>query len=610
MYQINGPLAALGTSDQDAGPVTGNITRVTLYRGQALVTREIEISGAKGSHEVVISNLPGTILDGSLFADSTQKIEVRAVRFQQRAVGEEPREEVREIDQQIGEIQKAINLNAKQTELAAQKLAYLDQLQGFVAPTASAELSKGVLNADTLKQLTEYSFEQRGLIAEQQVKLAKEQVELQQTLELLNRQKAELSSTAQRTVNEAKVFVEKLDAEKSKIELNYLVGSCGWTPTYTIKAEQGREQVALEFSALIGQMTGEDWSNVQLTLSTASPSLSASGPSLAPFAVTLVGGIADGQQQSMPQAVSALNYLDAEKTKLAWSSNRAKQMEAGQQVGQSIDFQSRISGNWSVNLFACQTQSFELVTPFEVLSSITAESDSTDPPSISYRLDNLVSLISRTDQQMVRILNGKLPGNFYHVATPLLSSYVYREAEISNTSNQDLLGGAVTAYLDGRFVGRAEIPTVAQGESFVLGFGSDAQLRARRELVDKKSGVRGGNNELRLAYRIEVENYKAQAIKLRIFDRLPYSEKTSEMRITLGKLASELSTDPVYLRRERPKNILRWDVEVPAQATGEQNFLIEYDFTLDHDRNYMIADATSEKGAEDFLRLERSRQKR
>jgi hypothetical protein len=592
-------------NEDEVGAVIGQISRVTLYRGQALVTRSIPLEGAKGAQEIVIGELPYSILDGSLFADSTIQVEVRAVRFRQRAVGEEPREEVKALDQRIAESQKSIQLNSKKQELANQKLVYLDQLQGFVAPTAITELTQGVLNAETLKQLTEFSFDQRSAIADQQVELAKEASELAATLQLLNRQRAELTSSAQKTVNEAVLFVEKLDDSSAIVELNYLVSRCGWTPTYTIKASEDRSKVSVEYNALIEQLTGENWNNVQLTLSTASPSLSASGPSLAPFAVTLESG-----QNANAQMPMAATWSDREVVSRLYSDNRIRQRAANVQLGQSVDFNSKTSGNWTVNILACQTQGMELSNPLEVISSITAESNEIDPPSINYPLNGSVSLNSRNDQQMVRIYSGNLPSGFYHVATPLLSSYVFREAEVNNASDHDFLGGPVTVYLEGRFVGRAEIPTVAQGESFVLGFGSDAQLRVRRELVDKKDGIRGGNNELKLAYRLGIENYKKKAIQLRLFDRLPYSEKPADIRVTLGKLTTDLSTDPVYLRRERAKNILRWDVEVPAEAIAESSSVIEYDFTLDHDRNFAIADASNEKAQEEFQKLERARQKR
>ncbi len=608
------PYFVSGARAEDSAMV-GKITRVTLYRGQALVSRTIEVTGTKGSHELVVSDLPLTILDGSLYADSTGDVEVRAVRFRQRAVGEEPREEVRLLDEELASVQKALRLNAKQTELAKQKLAYLDQLQSFVAPTAGTELSQGVLNADTLKQLTEYSFEQRAAIAEREVDLAKEQEDLTQQWNLLNRQRSELTKNAQRTINEAVLFIEKLDGADQSIELNYLVSNCGWTPTYSIKSLNDRSKSQIEYNALIEQVTGENWENVELTLSTASPWLSASGPSLAPFSVTLESRGQAASSQSGPMQVEQtqsyrLDWNDSNAAVHLYKDNRAKQMVANQALGNSVDFMAKTDGNWSVNVLACQIQGLELANPMEVLSTVQVDSGSVDAPSITYQLSNQVSLASRTDQQMVRIFNGELPSNFYHVATPLLSSYVYREAEITNSSEFDFLGGTVSVYLDNRFVGRAEIPTVAQGEAFVLGFGSDAQLRVRRELVEKKDGIRGGNKELKMVYRLSVENYKDKDVALRLMDRLPYSDKASEVRILLGDLNFELSKDPTYLRRERPKNILRWDLDVPAGASGEKSLAVEYDFTVDHDRSFVIADAANERAAEEFQKLERARQKK
>ena len=123
-----------------------------------------------------------------------------------------------------------------------------------------------------------------------------------------------------------------------------------------------------------------------------------------------------------------------------------------------------------------------------------------------------------------------LDSEFYHVATPVLTSYVFREAELLNDSGQDLLAGPITVYLDGRYVGRTEIPTVARGEVFVVGFGADPQLRARRELAEKSEGTQGGNRELSITYRLVVENFKQDAMAVRIFDRLPHSETEDRHR--------------------------------------------------------------------------------
>ena len=181
-------------------------------------------------------------------------------------MGEEPRDEVRKLDEQMISTSEALALNQKKQELTGRKMQYLDQMDTFVAPTAQVELSKGVLNAETLQQLTKFSFEQRAAIAEEQIALATEQRELSEKLQLLERQKGELARGSQKTVNEAVLFVEKQAEGDQVIELSYLVNGCGWSPTYTIRAGDERTQVEVEYNALIQQMTGEDWSNVKLTL--------------------------------------------------------------------------------------------------------------------------------------------------------------------------------------------------------------------------------------------------------------------------------------------------------------------------------------------------------
>jgi uncharacterized protein (TIGR02231 family) len=212
---------------------------------------------------------------------------------------------------------------------------------------------------------------------------------------------------------------------------------------------------------------------------------------------------------------------------------------------------------------------------------------------------------------MVRIMQTDLASQFYHVAVPVLTSYVYREAELMNASDEDLLAGPMTAYLDGRFVGKGEIPTVARGQKFVVGFGADPQLRTHRELVKKDDAVQGGNRETRFEYRLVVENFGSQPAPVRVVDRLPHSERGADIRITLGEVSDPTSEDKLYQREERPMGLLRWDVEAPAGAAGETARLITYKYTVEYDRKFVVSLPSSKQTLqEEFERLQRERQKR
>ena len=553
---------------------TGEVSNVTLYRNQAMVTRTIDINAGPGNSEVVIGDLPENVIADSLFAEGSAGIEVRAVQFRTRAVGESPREEVRQLQEQIVLVQDKIQLCQKNSELANSRALYLDQLEQTVAPEDPSDLS---LEATDLERMTLFLFEQRELIAPKQIELAKEQRDLKQQLNLLQRQLGEITNGATKTVREAVLFVTKADDSPQQVRLNYLVNNCGWSPTYTIRSEENWDDAKLDYNGLIYQMSGEDWSNVSLTLSTASPALSAAAPGLAPLRVTLVQS---GKGQALFQKA----------TKMQIGEIVSKQQAALRGNLNATNLGDFNESNWSINEAADQWACVELVGDSRAVDDLRTELGSiTQQPSLTYQLQNKVTLKSRNNRQMVRIVSTSLPSQFYHVATPVLSNYVYREAELTNDSSEDLLAGPISVYLGDKFVGRGEIPTVARGQTFVVGFGADPQLRTRRELVEKKDGINGGNRELKFDYRLVVENFKNEAVEIRLIDRMPTSMNNANIRITQNDFSTHLSDDKLYQRVEKPEGILRWEISVPANATVNAAHVIEYSYTVEYDRKFVVS---------------------
>jgi hypothetical protein len=599
----------------------GRVTHVTLYRGQAQVTRTIPVPGEAGLMELIVGNLPEQVAPNSLFAEGGETIEVRAVQYRTRAVGEEPREEVRKLDDQIAAVQREIELAQKKQALLTHRTEYLNRLENFVGPTAQTDLSRGVLDAEALERLTTFTFAEHDKIAQDDVALAQQVRDLNAKLELLNRQRDEITAGASHTVREAVVFLEKHGDGAAELRLNYLVGNSGWSPSYTMRAAADRKNVKVEYNALIQQLTGEDWTGVTLTLSTASPTLGAAGPGLAPFHVTLTsapttqmqeaanlpnpsggfdGGnfMSYGQGLTKGQVVAQIEGLNSQRSQVAAA------------VGNAVVFADRNRYNWDLNMFGCSVQQLELNGDTTTLNVLRSEQVESEGPSLSYELRGAVTLASRTDQQMVRILQTDMPSDFYHVAVPVLTSFVYREAALQNSSQEDLLAGPITVYLDGRFVGQGEIPTVARNQTFVVGFGADPQLRTRRELVDKTDDLQGGNRETKFEYRLVIENFSGAAMPVRVLDRLPHAENGADIEVTLGRTSDPLSADKLYQREERPVGLLRWDVEAPADSAGDDARLIEYAYSVEYDRQYVVSlPEAKQQLQEEFERLERGRQK-
>jgi hypothetical protein len=607
-----------------AQTVNGRVSDVTLYRGQAKVTRTIPVDGEARALEVVVGELPEQIVPDSLFAEGGDAVEVRAVRYRTQAVGEQPREEVRELDREILDTQRQIELTGKRQALLGKRGEYLGKLEGFVAPTAQSDLAKGVLDAAALERITTFSFAQREKIAEEEVQLARQAYDLNEQLQLLQRRRAEITGGASRTAREAVLFLRKNAPGAAEVRLNYLVNNCGWSPAYTMRSGTDRRQVRIEYNALIHQLTGEDWSDVILTLSTASPALSAAGPGLAPFHVVLASESAAAANAPAQVANAAQADLFGPQLANVYGRGLSKEVAIGQlkglntqrtQIAQAasniVKFEEQNRYNWSLNDLSYALQQLEMNCDATTLAVLRNEPvDEAEGPSLSYQLSGGASVASRSDQQMVPIMQTDLASRFYHVAVPVLTSYVYREAELKNTSDEDFLAGSITVYLDGRFVGRGEIPTVARGQTFVVGFGADPQLRARRELANKVDDVQGGNRETRFDYRIVVENFTENVTPVRVIDRLPHADNGTDLRVALGATSDPISTDKLYVRRERPVGILRWDIDVPAAAAAEDARIINYQYTVEYDRQYVVSlPASKQTLQQEFERLQQDRRK-
>jgi uncharacterized protein (TIGR02231 family) len=209
-------------------------------------------------------------------------------------------------------------------------------------------------------------------------------------------------------------------------------------------------------------------------------------------------------------------------------------------------------------------------------------------PSVAYHIPSRLTVPSRNDEQVIEIAKLSLQPKYYYKAVPVLGPHVYRLADLANTSERVLLPGEATMYQGADFVGRMAMPLVAVGEEFTAGFGADPQLQVQRQMMDKARTTQGGNQVLTYKYRILVSSYKKEAVKLQLWDRLPHAE-TETAGITLLKASPEVSKDALYERECRPYNLLRWDLEVEPNTSGEKALPIAYEFKLELDRNMAIS---------------------
>lgn len=565
----------------------GTIDEVTVYRGQAMVSRNVPIEAAPGLAEILVTDLPEHVVPASLFAESAggKGVEVRSVRYRIRPVLQDVNEEVRKLDAKIRDLDDQVRASQRKSELLAEHKAYLAKLEGFVAPTATTELTKGVLNAETLANLTQLLLTQRQTLADSELKLGVEQRDLAEQRALAARERDTIAGRSNRTIREAVVLVNVPAAAKGgAIKVRYLVDDAGWSPSYTIRADGGKDKVLVEYHAAIQQMSGEDWGDVSMTLSTATPSLVARAPELKPMQVSLAS-VAPPQSQA-----AAADYFNAKKDlasrqketeQARGRSNQAQTFQDGKPGGAVLAIKGE-GFDKALNDLAGDIQLLDLLSKDRVVrTSIVTGGKGEEGLSITYTLAARTSLPSRADVQQVQIASMTMPAEFYKVATPVLTEFVYDEAQATNDSKLVLLSGPVSTYVEGRFVGSGEVPTISSGERFTVGFGIDSSLRASRELVEKTDNIQGGNRVVDLTYRLGIENFGEAAAKVRLLDRLPKARE-SEIKLTLVDGGSAQVEPEV----QKKTGIMKWEL---TAAAGSKATSLEYKFRLEHDKQLMVS---------------------
>jgi hypothetical protein len=563
------------------------VTKVTMYPDSALVTREVDVPEGIGAMELVVAALPAETINTSLYSEGSDGIRVLMTRFRTQPVLEDVREDVRKAEDQLKKLKTAAEKLQAEIDCIKQNMAMLTKLENFTEATTKTATEKATLNGETVITLSKYVMDQRGEKAKELVALVQQLETNKEQAEFVQRKLRNLTAGSSKVERDAVIALAKNNAAPGKVRLNYLVRSASWQPQYKLRAGKDKDDVVVEYLAAVYQQTGEEWNQVDLTLSTAQPMIDAAPPELKMLEIRVAArasprpGVPAPAEGGGPFAGKPAGDLDKE----AQTLRKRAQQEASAK--------NTLDASRYINEAAASEQNRELMqSKKEVLDNLYKDrggrASANQGPSVTYHLKNKMTVPSRRDEQVLEVAKITMAPDYYYKAVPLLNKHVYRLANLTNKSEYVLLPGEATMYQGTDFVGRMTLPLVAIGEQFTAGFGVDPQLQIQRQMIDKDRTTQGGNQVLKFQYRILVSSYKSEAVKVQVWDRLPHAEKETA-GVNLVKSTPEVSKDAVYLREDKPNNLLRWDLEVKPTMNGENALAISYEFKLELDRQMIIS---------------------
>jgi uncharacterized protein (TIGR02231 family) len=516
LFGLLTPLAA------HAVDVAQPVTRVVVYPDSALVTRAMDV--ACGGSDIVstrFSHLVPTLDPNSVRASvigTHAKIEGVSVNTQ---ILEKPfAADVDALDKQIEDLQDRQTALQRQIERAQANHERATSMQNTIIPFINREAAtqpkpNTAAWASALDQTKAAIEESNALRRAAQI----EQRDVQRKLADLMQRKQALAGAVPPRAFVADVVLH-CDGAKARVELSYMTSAASWAPAYEARADESAHSIELSVLANVTQQTGENWNNVDVTLSTAMARRNAEPPKMLQLYV--------GQQPKV-ETQKTLVRRDEVANHLAATGATA---EGGEDVG----------------------------TTDEGLS-------------VQLRVPGKADIIG--DGRPAQLLVQKLPldAEFALATTPKLLPYVLDRGEAKNTAKYPLLPGPISLFTRGAFLGTTQLERIAEGDKIKLAFGLNENVQVRRITLSeekKEPGLLGSTRRLTYAYRIEVTSSASKPTTVEVQEQIPVSEM-DDVKVLIDK-----ETTPGF-KTAALDGLLTWPVTLAAgeKKTLEVHFTIE-----------------------------------
>ncbi len=511
------------------------ISAVTVYPDRAEVTRLIESAVPAGATTFVVAGLPadlipdsvrvsgeasGTVLIGSVETapiiaavpayepDPKIEAEIETLRDRRRAVEDRVAVAKMQLDYYALILQEAPAAADKQL-IRAMDPEQWQQVWSAVG-TSTAQARESLRLAETEMRAID------GAIAE------KTRTQPQ-------------PATAPSSSMTVRVNIDATVPATARLRISYQLAGASWRPVYDAHLDSEQGKVTLTQFGEVRQHTGEDWSRIAMTLSTARPSVGAALPELSPWFL---------HEYAMMRPEDLAN--------IAGQRAEGGQTDAAPEPGDSM----------------------QPVVPN------TARLIATEFAAI-YRVPGVISVPSDLAPHRVVIAEHDLAGRLAARTVPKLAPVAHLYATIAYEGTEPLLPGPLAVFRDGAFVGTSDLALLRPAEEVRLGFGVDDKIRVEYRVEDGKpesGGLFDSTRRVERHVRLTVANYHRQPMEIAVLDQLPVA---SDKRIEVTLLGE--TTKPFVADWEDRKGVVAWTRTLAP--TAEEVITFGYVVTYPDDMN-------------------------
>ncbi|MDH5510355.1 MAG: mucoidy inhibitor MuiA family protein, partial [Nitrospinota bacterium] len=285
----------------------GKIDSVTLYQDRACVARVTEVEFETGNHSLTMSSLPGGTMENSIRVrgHGSTPITLHKVNISTSVMASEPDEKVRDLESKTIDAAQEQKLIELKLDARKKQVEFVDKLAKAKTDSSSREIAAAApasrISVEELGQIADFIYDRRVAAEQDQMALARDLEVARKKFQALQwelkKAKGDTGSRKRKTVT---IDFSASEGGKASFTVEYMVSGASWRPLYNVRATAEGGDTQVSYMAMVRQVTGEDWSDVNLKLSTAMPSRGAKAPEVKPWDVdilkeTPIHYLADGQ---------------------------------------------------------------------------------------------------------------------------------------------------------------------------------------------------------------------------------------------------------------------------------------------------------------------------
>jgi hypothetical protein len=575
------PFIMFAESDQNI--VKSEITGITVYPEGAVIYRVAKVNLIKGFNTIVIDNLTTSIDPQTIQIGGQGNFEILSMKFELFYPYQKRKPKGQEV------IEDSLSdLGDSQFILLREKQA-LEEEYSMILINNSLSGTSGI-SVSEIDAMANYYRKRFRNIGELKLK---NKNKLDSILIQQKRLKSVLKGIEEYKDEKVGRIIVEINSDQimnAELKCSFYTSMAGWTPIYNIKATSGKDEIEVDYNALVNQTTGVKWENVKLVLSTTKPNLNNQKPEMHPWYLDYYSSYSLGQYQnklidkgntSVKQTVTEEDFKNmvvrsetdvAKNTAGVYSSDggsgnlniRGSRADANYYYIDGMKVSGSSSLPSSYNTYAQRTYRQE--PPKYAKGELVFNALNT-----SYDILNTYSIPSNSNSKQVFIKQVSIPVSFSHYSVPSLERESFLTASIQDWGSYDLIPGNATLFYNNTYVGQTFVLTHTLDDILQVSLGRDQSVMVEQKKVVGLSTTKknGGNIKKKLVYEISARNNGKSDVEIVIYDRVPIS-KRKEIIVAVEDIAKA--------EYNKETGILKWKKVIKSgeQLTWRISYEVKY----------------------------------